>query len=464
MSVLTKVSSRPVASGNGSSGFALVTSLLVLVALTSLGIGAFFLTNTNLRIAENARSNAIAYYNAHEGLDLVLLAVAQEYQMRGDSSWPTVEEIRDRLPLGAQFELLELDMDEPDSDGLIPGASVTVQGFGPRQARYETGARFVGQLSEFEAPGPSDPRFGTGWVTESGITVNGNTEFSIGLWAGGDIIGSGGAARVLTIAGFLQAAGDCNIAVEGDSKEFKCESGAAAPEVPLFNFQEALEDLEADRPLCDFTFPGKGKGPFSLGAAHVDKTICIEDGKSVTFTGTARGVYIRGSRTTTVTFEGFTATGTSENFGVKVAAGTIIPGKNSNVTFNGVNTLYSANDFVANSSGFVTRGTQVGSDVYVNTLFATEGSYVIDKAGDPFSGIIWANGSVCKEGGGGTSFVGAILAKGLVAGPCKQKGIYWNGGGGGKFTAIDNNDIPEFDPETGPSYAAAGILVTSKRP
>ena len=69
------------------AGIVLVTSLFVLVALVGLSVGAFFLTNMNLRIAENTRAATIAQYNAHEGLDVALLILGREFFLRGDGTW-----------------------------------------------------------------------------------------------------------------------------------------------------------------------------------------------------------------------------------------------------------------------------------------------------------------------------------------------------------------------------------------
>ena len=101
-------------SGTGrtrESGFVLITSLLVLVLLAGFGAGAFFLTNMNLRIAENTRTSAIAHYNAHEGLDVALLILAKEYYERGDGTWPTFEELVARTPPGAEYEFIGFELD-----------------------------------------------------------------------------------------------------------------------------------------------------------------------------------------------------------------------------------------------------------------------------------------------------------------------------------------------------------------
>src|SRR5690554_6151811 len=92
-------------------GFVLITSLLVLVVLSAIGAGAFFLTNMNLKIAENTRSATVAQYNAHEGLDVALLILAREFYLRGDGSWPSLSELQARTPPDAEYEFLALSLD-----------------------------------------------------------------------------------------------------------------------------------------------------------------------------------------------------------------------------------------------------------------------------------------------------------------------------------------------------------------
>lgn len=439
------------------AGFALITSLLVMVVLSVLGAGAYFLTNMNLRIAENGRTGAIATYNAHEGLDLALLAIGQEYTARADFSWPTLAELKARLPGSSDFEITALDLDTP-VDGISAGGMVTVVGFGPRNARYETGARFEGQLSEFSRPGPGEPAFGIGWVTDSDMEISGKTTFSIPLWAGGTIDGSGNAVNVLPVAKFVWAAGECKLKL--GKSPLDCESGTESPNIPKFVFADELADLRLERPTCDLNVTTSS----NLNAtSYRNKTVCLADGVNLTVNGTAEGLYILGSEKTTVTFNG-TAEGTADSIGVKIAVGRFTT--SSGFTLNGMNTIFTVEsiDFVSNST--YTNGTMSGSEHYVNTLLGTEGNVYVHKAEGKLDAIIWANGHFCKHGNGGLDFVGSILTKGL--GPTSGKpctpGIYWNGGGGGTFTAVGNEDIPTKDEDEAVDFSAAGILVVAKRP
>jgi hypothetical protein len=106
-----------------------------MVVLAGLGAGAFFLTNMNLRIAENTRTAAIAQYNAHEGLDVALLILAKEFYERGDETWPSYGELVARTPPGAEYEFVAFELDPANADGLHEAGTVTVRGLGPWTTR-----------------------------------------------------------------------------------------------------------------------------------------------------------------------------------------------------------------------------------------------------------------------------------------------------------------------------------------
>lgn len=61
-------------------GIALIASLLIMASVMALGVGSLFLTDMNLKISENARSNALARYHAEAGLDTAFTLVADYYE------------------------------------------------------------------------------------------------------------------------------------------------------------------------------------------------------------------------------------------------------------------------------------------------------------------------------------------------------------------------------------------------
>lgn len=475
----TSLHARP-ATAATRDGFVLVTSLLILVVLTGLGAGALFLTSMNLRIAENTRSSTIAQYNAYEGLDIALLALAREYRLAEDGSWPTLGQVRNRMPPGSPFTIDSITYDPVGADGLVRGGTVVVRGQGPRNASYETSARFQGQLSPLEVDREADPLFGTGWVTEASIAIKGNTTFQIPLWAGQSI--SAQATKVIASSGNFAHSGfvssgspaGCTIFSQG-TKYVQCQSGQTPPSVPTFQFDSALAEL-ADE--ADVEFPACS-GPnvhtfltsqsVSASVYPPNATFCLGEGVTLTITGTATGLYVLGPRSSTVNVAMNSAPASTDpeeetraRVGVKIAAGTITQDTGSYVLA-GENTLFAANSIMYQNTGSAMTNPGV-----ISTLIGTEGNIEFrGNTSGTLNAVIWANGSVCKTGGGGLNFGGTILAGGAfvpgLSANC-SRGIYWNGGGGGQFTTITNTNIPDLDDDTTNVFAAAGIRVLAKRP
>lgn len=461
-------------------GFVLVTSLLILVVLAGLGAGAFFLTTMNLRIAENTRSAATAQYNAYEGLDVALIALAREYRLREDGTWPALAELRARIPAGSPYEVTDLTYDGAGAGGIIPGGVVVVSGQGQRGASYETSARFRGQLSPVEVEPEADPLFGTGWVTNASISIKGNTTFTIPLWAGQAI--SAQATKVIASAGNFAHSGfvasgaeaNCTIFSQG-TKYVRCERGQDPPDVPAFDYDAGLAELAGE---AEVAFPTcSGPNVYTIATTQTinagtfaNATICLAEGVTLTITGTATGLYVLGPRSSTVHMAfGSTPASTDPDLdaddrrrvGVKIAAGTITQSSSSFVLA-GENTVFSAN-----SLNYQNTGSAMTNPGVISTLIATEGNVIFGgNTAGTLNAVIWANGSVCKYGGGGLNFGGTILAGGGGAAPPSPctRGIYWNGGGGGQFTTISNSNIPDLDESTTNIFVAAGIRILAKRP
>lgn len=460
---------RSTAHDNRNAGFVLVTSLLVLLLLASLGAGAYFLTNINLRIAENTRSSTMAQYNAHEGLDIALIALGREFYERGDGTWPSLAQLRARMPAGSEFEILALDFDPANAEGLQEFGVITVRGFGPRGARYETGARFKGETTPIPIDPEADPLFGTGWVTDSKIEINGKTEFLIPLWAGQSLEAS--ATRVLASAGQFAHSGfigpsPATCKIQAQHSAVKCTSGQEPPKVPRFDFDERLAAMTADSAACSQVIGSSttinGNSPHYRNA-----TICLAEGVTVTLTGTASGLTVLGPRSAHLIIDGGSQPfgGEPDGIGIRAAVGTISFGSSRSYTLSGTNTLFMASGI--NVSKLIAN--QLAGGV-VATLIGTERNVKIDGGGNDQDGTlgatIWADGHVCKQGNGGLNFIGSMLVGGHGSpdgGPC-QAGIYWNGGGGGWFAGVSNVDIPGADEDNENQYAASGIRILARRP
>lgn len=351
--------------------------------------------------------------------------------------------------------------------GLQEEGTVTVVGFGPRAARYETGARFRGEVTTAPVDYEGDPLFGTGWVTDSNIQINGNTSFSIPLWAGGSVTAQ--ATRVLASTGNFAHSGfiggnpaPCTI---HNQSGITCNRGQTPPVVPTFVFEDRLAELRDEAPAgCDYTVPNSSSETLSA-TLYRNATICLGQDSRLELSGAASNTYVLGPRSSSVNLRGSsTPSGGPDGVGLKVAAGTIT--FTNNPQFAGTNTFFSASNLLIPSASAATI-----SDGLIGTLFGTENGIKVatnggNDGGRVLNAVLWANGSVCKQGNGGLSFVGTVLAKGLsntLDNPCTL-GIYWNGGGGGTIAGVSNTNIPDSGGGTNNPFAAAGIRVLARRP
>lgn len=472
-------------------GFILITSLLILVVLTGLGAGALFLTTMNLRIAENTRSSAIAQYNAYEGVDMALLALAREYRNREDGTWPSLSELRGRMPpdSAGRYNIVSLEFDAAAAGEDNPRAGVvTVEGTGPRNSSHMSSARFQGQVTPFDVVGEIDPIFGTGWVTDGSIQIKGGSTFYIPLWAGDDLWTSN--TSVIDQGGnFAWAGGTGRNAckIQTGTGLVVCDSPRPRPTIPRFEFDAGLLELASERSAtpveefdpngayCDVTLSGTTNVDASL---YTNQTICLEDGANVTITGTATGLYVLGSRSASVNIQANSSPsdsiadcdaaledGDSRNpncVGLKVAVGTV---SFTGASLTGVNTIYAANSLTDPELGSALAGSD--ADIVTNVIATERDIEFRGGDGTDLAAVLWANGSVCKIGFGGMNFSGTILARGEsndMGAPC-IRGIYWNGAGGAEFSAVSNPNLPEDeDGDPDQVFLSAGIRVLVKRP
>ncbi len=65
-------------------GIAIISVLLIMLAVFTLGLGALFLSRLNLRMSENVRSNSIVRYNTESGLDASMIALEEYYVTNGE--------------------------------------------------------------------------------------------------------------------------------------------------------------------------------------------------------------------------------------------------------------------------------------------------------------------------------------------------------------------------------------------
>jgi hypothetical protein len=105
-----------------------------MASIMALGLGSMFLTQMNLQIAENTRSNAVAKYNAEAGVDTATVLLKERFEALGKTFPATWN-----MPATATYRLF------PNPDGSDNGyvrytatnqARVRVEGLTPNNARY----------------------------------------------------------------------------------------------------------------------------------------------------------------------------------------------------------------------------------------------------------------------------------------------------------------------------------------
>lgn len=425
-------------------GFAIVTSLLIMIVIAGLGAGAVFLTTTNLRIAENTRSAMVAQYNAEAGLDLALVALATSY--RSDAALPSLAQLRARVPDIGGFEVTELALD--GAQGIV-----RVRGVGPNGAAHTTGARFEAVDAQVDVTADADPLSGVGFVTNGDIFLPGNGTFDLSMWAGGTVEATGGRSalgvgRVGRAAGLLCRIGRTN-----------CNTNEPPPDVGPFSFDAGRTVLETEAggaDACTITLPAS-VGSYTLTAA-TDEVVCVGPSVHLTLLGNVTNTYVIGHESTRVSFQGDAAPATPDGVGVKIAAGRV---ELTGGTMRGENTVFAVD-------GLLLEKNVLSHDRVVRTVLATESDIRLNGGGNRNAYATFrANGTFCFNGTL-NRFIGSVVTMSDPNVPdpiCSQpEGIRVSG-------SITEASLPdEVDNPNTPSTTtvsdvdAAGIKVLARRP
>jgi hypothetical protein len=158
------------------SGIAIITVLVVLVAIAILGAGAIYLTRVNLTIAGNARANATARSNAETGIQAALVRLENAFRASYQAD-PLAAELPATLTLPSvsgpgfspQFSLVSYARDSVNSASAV----VRVSGTGPASAEHVSEVLVVMFPGEPEFP----PGFSFGLASEGQIFVNGSSSY-----------------------------------------------------------------------------------------------------------------------------------------------------------------------------------------------------------------------------------------------------------------------------------------------
>lgn len=418
-------------------GFALISSLLVLVVLSVLGLGSMFLTQMNLKIAENSRSSAVARFNAEAGLDSAFVIVAGAYRQTGAVP-ATIEDFRSAY---SNFETSSYAFAENDGYTVFPDGTVRIRvvGFGPRNARHAVEALVSPEIQPI--PGSSQGTvFGEGFVSKESITLNGNGTYDINFWSGSSIDIHPGklmAGRVARAAGSV-----CRTGGNGT-----CYVDQPPPDVPMPVFDTLRSDVIA---IAERDFPGftmetcnTRSGAFS-GSNQV---VCVPPGGSLTITGAVSNLIVIGDTSTTVTIDARTGSPTDDDTaGVSIVSSAINFG--ANAEFHGTNSI------VARAN--LTFGQNVIShDEIARTFIVTEGDFTLNGTGatDMFA-TFWVGGRFTVNGTP-DRFRGSVVANSTII-----------RNGGGSFHTISDPEGTEHElipDDPLPEFTAAGVRIISRR-
>lgn len=443
-------------------GIALLASLIILAVVAMVGVGAYFMSGMNLRIAGNTRSHVVARYNAETGVDTALVIAARAFR-DNNGVFPTPTEFADMFPQNATgggdlvFQL------EPNGFKVFGDdeASVSVRGLGPNGARYVAEARFRGVGTPVEVNTTTNPLFGVGFVTNGGVEFPGNSTLDLNVWAGTSIKFPGGQSR-LGKGYWARTAGptgtECTIG------KTRCETNAEHPNVTAPDFtaqrQEViatyreLHDPSDDVPdahdlsdICTERITSSNTSRANLTSAIV----CLGPGVTLTLTGSVKNVVIIGDVSNTVRLLANTSSLSADGtgLGVTIVAGTVdLSDKNS--TMSGENTIIAKSDITFNKG-------VTSVDENARTLISTEGDILLNgNGGRDIYATFWTGGTYRINGTQG-DFVGSVVsASGTIA---------ITGNGGVDHARLPDHLINPFVPTvtTSESFTDAGILVLSRR-
>ena len=450
------------------SGFAVVTALLVLAAISTLAAGAFFLTITNLRLAENNQAQTVARYNAEKWLDVTLMVVADAYVELG--RLPTETELRPFLIDDGQYALTRYNV-----NGTV--GEVQVTGFAGRGdaaaavTRHPVSARFEGTTGASGVPG------GPGFITPESINVSGASRVLLNMHAGGSLNISGnvdtGDPEAGQLFSYMSGTGQCSLGTAGP-----CLSGQDPPVVDPVLFDDLYDDAWDE--YCssgpNIVEPG-GTSTRTINAV-AGGVYCLRPAasrKNYELSGMLHNVTVIGGANTVVTVRaGSTGPDPSDpenDLGLRLYAGDIV--------LTSGNTLGDRNDVVSRGNVVLDRGVTATEEVaddgrtltVVKTLIRAGNDVVFTGSGTSgtFAEII-ANGKFCRSGNGGARFIGSItagagtplgtnLSGGQQVCASDRDAIDFRGGGGWTASLPDR-----FDTDTDPRDQPVGITVTMRRP
>jgi Tfp pilus assembly protein PilX len=156
------------------SGVALVSSLLIMVVIMTLGVGSLSLAMMNSKIAENTRSNTQATASAEASLNAAILVLSQQYASSSDKKFPqslTVPQINGS-PAFASGDAVYT----PTSDR--SGYTLTIKGRTASGGLHQSEVLVVSTSGSGSSTATGAGPLGKGINAEGTVTVNGsNTQY-----------------------------------------------------------------------------------------------------------------------------------------------------------------------------------------------------------------------------------------------------------------------------------------------
>ena len=445
-------------------GIVIVTALLVLAFVAVLGLSAMALSDMNLRVAENTRTQTVARYRSETGLDTALVLLAREYKNK-NGVLPTKAEFETLFSGNSDYQLLTYTPTTPTDK-----VTVSVKGIGPSGAEYVTEARIEGVFTPAVVTSEMDPRYGDGFVTNGKVTFNGNSNLELNVWAGNDINFTGG--RSSLAAGFWARSADnqCRIG------QIRCQTGQAPPNVDKPDFDTMRTSIAADTLTKAGVTIGVSKddpnyaatvqsklsaycaspssrtlsGTVTKNSTH-DTVYCLAPNTKLTLTGDTSNTVIIGDDSTTVYLNADTGkkSGVLKEKGVIIASGTVDLTDSSH-QMNGSNTI------VAKKNIDLKKGI-LSTDNTVRTFIVTEGEVVLNGNGGRNINASFWTGKQWRINGTIGDFVGTVVTY--------EGGTGITGNGGVNLARlpdrIDNDYIPRITTTT--ALQDAGIRVLSRR-
>lgn len=425
-------------------GFALVTSLLVMLVIAALGVGAVFLSNMNLRIAENTRTQAIARFNAESGMDQMYTILAASVLDEASAVLPAnegaVRTLMQSWDIIQGWDLVSYERHAGSGTNGADRAEIRVRGTAPRNARHEVNA-VVEAVATPTSTGDGYSIFGEGIVTLSNIDLAGAGTFDIPFHAGGTI--DLRAATVVPGNSMVFAGASCRWGAPPRS----CTAGSP-PEVDAPDFDELRDAvIAAQDPLAYATCEATPRSGTVTINGESNTIVCLAPGATANVIGNVNNLTIVGDDTTSVNIDARTGDPTDDEVrGLTVVSRTITFG--SSAAFHGENTIIARDD--------ITFGKNVVSnDGTARTFIVTEGDFELQGTGaSNIFASFWVGGSFAWRGTPNT-FRGTIVAVGDIF-----------GAGCGAFCTIRPPDdlVNQFVPEgDGDDAGGWGIWVLSRR-